>query len=85
MLDEYESYDIENGKYDLKYFGSESDKISHLWLKSRSNLVLQLSAKIIEDDSLVNDFSYYIITKNLSDEECILILGIVIRAIVPKE
>jgi hypothetical protein len=37
------------------------------------------------DNSFINNFPYYIITKNLNEEECILILGIIAKVVAPEE
>lgn len=84
LLDEYESYDTETGVYNSKFFCNEAEKTNYLWLKSRKEIVIQLSEQMM-DNSFINNFPYYIITKNLNEEECILILGIIAKVVAPEE
>ncbi len=77
MLEQYEGYKVENGRYISMCFDNETEKISYMWSRSRRELVLQLSSKMLKDASSIRYFPYYILTDNLNEEECILILGII--------
>lgn len=77
MFEQYEGYKVENGRYIPICFDNETEKISYIWSRSRRNLVLQLSSKMLKDVSSIRYFPYYILTDNLNEEECILILGII--------
>lgn len=77
LFDEYEACKIEDGKYIPIYFNNEIEKQQHIKTLSRTDLILNLSAKMLENNSVVSDFPYYILTQNLNEEECILLLGII--------
>lgn len=79
LLEQYEGYKIENGRYISVYFDNETKKISYMWSRSRRNLVLRLSSKMLKDASSIRYFPYHILMDNLNEEECILILGIIAK------
>lgn len=84
LFEEYEGLIKENDKYQTVSFANEKEKLEFLWSKSRKKEVLNIAKKITEKKVVAIDFPYYILTKNLNDEEIILVLGMIANCNIPN-